>query len=59
MDTHRKSDEGLGRDYCAFPSLVVAGSIAIALPAGFGFAALLALHAGFGWSVGDWWMPTI
>jgi uncharacterized protein involved in response to NO len=56
---HRKCEKGFGRDYFAFSRLAVIGSTAIALTAGFGFGATLALYAGFGWSVGDWWTPTL
>ncbi len=56
---YRKCKKGFGKDYAAFSYLAVFGSTLTALTVGFGFAALLALHAGLGWSVGDWWTPTL
>ena len=56
---HQKCQKGFGRDYRSFSHLAVIGSTFAALTAGFGFAALLSLHAGLGWSVGDWWTPAI
>lgn len=56
---HRKCQRGFGRDYRSFSHLAVIGSTLTALTTGFGLAVMLSLHAGLGWSVGDWWTPTI
>ncbi len=50
---------GHAGEYANFGFAAVTAATAIALTAGFGFAAILSAHVGFGLSVGTWWLPVL